>query len=182
MREVAEVELGARRHVHRHAAVLVDAFEIGEEVQLVPDDRTADVAPELDLLGRGLCEILLFRKIILRRHVCTGVEVEQHAAKRVGAGLRHRVDDAAGGGAELRVELAGQDLELLDRFDRGPCLGAAVAAVKVSCAGAVERVVDVLVPAVDADRIAPERFGRVNAVSRPRAQVVVKLLLITGGS
>ena len=122
----------------------------------------------------GLRQVLLGRKVVLRRHVLVGVEVEHHAAERVGARLRHRVDDAAGRGAELGVELAGQELELLHRFDRRARLRAAVAAVEgVVVAGAVERVVDVLrALAVDADRVGAERVGRdERRHARQRAQV-----------
>ena len=107
-------------------------------------------------------EILLGREIVLRRQVLVRIEVEQHAAECVGARLRDRVDDAAGRGAELGVELAGQELKLLHRFDRRSRLRAAVAAVeRVVVAGAVERVVDVLrALAVDADRVRAEGVGR----------------------
>jgi len=57
--EVAEVQFGTRRNVDRDAAVLVDALEVDEEMQLVMDDRTAEVAAKLGLLGRRLCQVLL---------------------------------------------------------------------------------------------------------------------------
>ena len=80
----------------------------------------------------------------------------------VGALLRHRVDDAAGGRAELGVELARQQLEFLDRFDRRARLRAAVAVVEVVVvAGAIQHVVRVLRRlAVDADRVGAERIDR----------------------
>ena len=79
----------------------------------------------------------------------------------VAARLRHSVDHSAGRPPELGVELIGDDLELLDRFDRGPRLhpGALPDDVVVVVAP-VDRVVVVSrVLAVDADRIAAERLG-----------------------
>ena len=80
----------------------------------------------------------------------------------VGARLRHRVDDAAGGQPVLGVELAAQQLELLHRFDRHARLRAAVAAVeRVVVVRPVHRVVDVAdVLAGDADRVGAERRRR----------------------
>src|SRR6185503_12296473 len=83
------------------------------------------------------------------------------AADLVGAGLGDGVDHGAGGAAELGVELIGDDLELLDGFDRRPRLrpGALPDDVVVVVAAVQHVVVVARILAVDADRVAAERFS-----------------------
>ena len=92
-----------------------------------------------------LRQILLLGEVVALGHRLVLIEEESRAVERVGALLRYRVDDAARARSELGVELAGEQLEFLDGFDRDAGLRAAVAVVeRVVVAGAVERVVRVL--------------------------------------
>ena len=76
-------------------------------------------------------------------------------------GLGDGVDDRAGGPAELGVELVGDHLEFLDRFDWRPRLRPRpLADDVVVVVAAVQHVVVVArVLAVDGDRVAAERLG-----------------------
>ena len=162
VRERRRRQLGTRDDVQRAAAVLVDALEVHEVVQLVLDDRSAEIAAPLNLPRLRLRQILLLGEVVALGHRLILIEEESRAVERVGALLRYRVDDAARARSELGVELAGEQLELLHRFHRYPRLRAAVPVVEaVVVAGAVERVIHVPhVLAVHRHRIRAERIGR----------------------
>src|SRR5207248_11158106 len=112
MGEIGEIQLGPGRNVDRAAAVLIDALEVDEELELVPDDRAADVAAPLNLARFGLRQILLLGEIIQHGEVLVLIEKEPGPVKGDRALLRDGIDDAARARAELGIELAGQELEL----------------------------------------------------------------------
>ena len=95
VREIGEIELRPRVDVHRPAAILVDAFEVDEEVKLVLDDGPSQVSAPLLLLRFRLREIPLLGEIIERRHRLVLIEEERGAVHAVGPLLRDRVHDAA---------------------------------------------------------------------------------------
>ena len=148
------VQIGPRRNLDRPALVDPDALDVGEEVGLVLDHRAADGAAVLALLGVGLFEVVLIHEEVLGAHRLVRVEHEPRAVERVGARLGHRVDDRAGGAAELGVVLPDEDLRLLHALDRHAHLAAVVLA----------QVVVVVPGAVDEERV----VARVHAVGRDR--------------
>jgi len=88
------------------------------------------VPPHCCWLVSGLARLFCFAKNSRPRQ--RGILEERSAAVEVvGALLRHRVDHRADGAAVLGVELAGDDLELLDRFDRRARLWLSIVPVKV---------------------------------------------------
>src|SRR5262249_59346831 len=111
-RRPGEAQLRPRLDVHRPRALLIDAFEVDEEMQLVLDDRSAEVAAPLLLHRLRLLEVLPRREVVERRHLLGLLVEERRAVELVRALLRHGVDDAAGALAELGVELAGGELPL----------------------------------------------------------------------
>ncbi len=105
-------------------------------------------------------------------------EPEHAAARAVGPGFRHRIDNAARRQAVFGVELARQQLKLLDRLHRHPRLGTAVAAVeRVVVVRPVHRVVDVAdVLAGDADRVSAKgRHRHRRHHARQHAEVAGKI-------
>ena len=137
------------------AFVESQALEAAEEVGLVADERPADRAAPLLLACVRLLEVLLFDKEVLGRQARVGVVAKRAAAEGVGALLGHGVDDAGRGGAVLGIELARHDLEFLNRFHRGACLGARAAPAQVVVvAPAVHQVLNAgSVLAVDGDAV-----------------------------
>ena len=110
--------------------------------------------PYSRLVGVGLVEIVLVHEEVLGAHRLVRVEQEPGAVEAVGARLGHRVDDGAGGAAELGVVLADQDLRFLHALDRHAHLAAVVLA----------QVVVVVPGAVDQERV----VARVHAIGRDR--------------
>ena len=150
-----EAPVGAGRIDDAPALVLVLVLEAGEKMHLVAHDRSAEGAAPLGLARVGLVQILLRDEEILVRHRRVGEVADRAAVPPVGALLGDRVDDAGGGGAVLGVELVGDDLELLNRFERRPRLRARAAAAQVVVvAPAVHQVHDAApVLAVDGDAV-----------------------------
>ena len=140
-----------------------DALDAAEVVRLVADDRSAERAAQLLLLAVALPRALpSCAKYSIAASFSSWKNTNALPWYWLVPGLRHRVDDAAGGEAVLGVELAGQQLEFLHRLDRHARLRAAVAAVeRVVVVRPVHRVVDVAhVLAGDADRVGAERRRR----------------------
>ena len=129
-------------------------------MRLLPHDGPAEGAAELLLLGVGLVEVGAFGEEVTLGQARVLEETESAAAEAVGALLGHGVDHRARRPAELRVELTGQHLELLDRLDRRPRLRArALPDHVVVVVRTVEHVVVVpRVLPVDADRVGAERL------------------------
>ena len=94
-------------------------FHAGEEVEPVPDDRSADHAADGLEAQVRLVLIVALGEEVLRVEARVLQVVENGAADTVRSALRDGVDHAALGTSELGVELGGEDLELLDRLDRG---------------------------------------------------------------
>jgi hypothetical protein len=130
-------------------------------MRLVLDDWAAHGAAHALILGVRLGRSVLLREVVLARQVGILKVLERAAVPDVGPRLGDRVDDRAGGPAELGVELVGDYLEFLDGFDRGPGLGARpLADDVVVVVAAVQHVVVVArILAVHRDRVAAERFG-----------------------
>ena len=89
------------------------------------------VPPHWVLRVSRLVQVLLLDEEILVRHRGVGEVADRAAVPAVGALLGDRVDDAGGGGAVLGVELVRDDLELLNRFERGARLRARAPAAQV---------------------------------------------------
>ncbi len=161
LRGRAPVEIRPARKHERRTAIDHDALETAEEVSAVLDDRTAEGAAELAPLRVRLAQLAGPGEIVLGGPIGVLSEAEGAAVKDVGAALGHRVDDRAGRAPELGVELVGDDLELLDRFERGPGLGPGpLSDDVVVVVAAVEHVVVVpRVGAVHRNRVRAERFG-----------------------
>ena len=114
--------VGDARDAARDARPLV----VGEEERLVLDDGSAEVGAELVLvvreLGEGLkaalgAEVLV--EVGVRVELLVAVVVVGRAVERVGARLRGHGDGRPRGAPVLRGVGARDDLELLDRVDRG---------------------------------------------------------------
>jgi hypothetical protein len=114
-------------------------------MRLVLHDRTTDDAAKVPFCHLGFGQVAFFDQEIPGRHRVAGGAREQHASELVGARLAHGVEDGAAGAAILRVVHAGQDLKLLDGFDRDAGLGSGAGAERiVSVVAAVDRYVVVL--------------------------------------
>ena len=123
-----------------------------EEERLVALDRPAERPAEL-----VLAEVLVLGAVgVLAEQGAVAAEVERGALVPVGAALRHHVDEAAHGAAELGRGAVGDDLELLHRLEADDVLRTLAAALfpeeRVVGVGAVDHhvVVDAAL-AVDAD-------------------------------
>ena len=129
---------------------------------LVLPDRASDRAAPVGLLRLRLGEIVLRDEEIPRRHGVVREAAEQRAVEDVAALLGDRIDNCAGGAAELGVVLVGEHLEFLHRLERRAHLAAARAAeIVVVVAGAVDREVAAPVAAAaDDQRLTGERGRR----------------------
>src|SRR5262245_40266380 len=160
LRDLRAVELRACGDINRVRPVDREAFEAAEEVQLIAHDRTANGAAPALVLRVRLGQPLLLRKEILGRQAAVLEEAERAAPHLIGAGLGHRVDDGPRRPTVLRIVLAGDDLEFLNRLNRRPRLRArALTNDVVVIVAAIEHVVVIAwILAIDADRIAAERL------------------------
>src|SRR5262245_41966805 len=86
-----EVQLGPRRNVDRPAAVLRNALEVSEEMELIFDNWPTDVAAKLNLPRVGFIEVLLRRKIVPLRHFLVLKKVEGRTVKLVSTLLGHSI-------------------------------------------------------------------------------------------
>ena len=147
-------------------------------------DRSANRAAELLALRVGLGKVALLREVILRRPVRVLSKSERTAVEDIGSRLGDRIDDRARGAAELRVELIGDDLELLDGLDGRPRLRpGALADDVVVVVAAVQHVLLLLRSPPLTEIESGEGFGadtRDDSGSSPMKPM--KLRLIDGGS
>ena len=154
------VQVRPRRDVDRAVVVDDHALEAQEEVCLVTNHRSAHGASRLHLSGLGFGQVVLLDEVALGRELGVLQVAEGAPAELVRALLCHRVDHRPGRAPELRVELVGEHLEFLDRFEGCARLRArALADYVIVVARAVERIVVVArVLPVDVDRVGTERL------------------------
>src|SRR4029078_7730432 len=95
-----------------------EAIEAVKEVRFVADDRSAQRAAPVLLLGARLRQAALVDEEVGRGDLVVREAGEQRSVKRVRALLGDRVDDRAGGSAELGVVLIREHLEFLNGFER----------------------------------------------------------------
>ena len=92
--------------------MLVEALEIAEEKQLVPDDAAAQRPTPLVLGDRRQRNTGGVRKKVIRVELVVLQVIEQASVEAVTAALADYTDDAAAGSAKLRGHGVGNDLEL----------------------------------------------------------------------
>ena len=119
-----EIQRRPRREHARPVGIVDLPFETDEEMRLVPDDRPADHAAVFPFRRRRLVEVVRSNEIVSRCQPVRRAVSEEDSLEFVGSGFRDRVDDRTARAAELRVVHAGDNLELLDRFQRSPDLRA----------------------------------------------------------
>src|SRR4029079_17598516 len=102
-----------------------EPLEAAEKVNLVLHDRAAHGAAPALVLRVRFRQTLFLREEVLRRQVPILEEGKPGAAELVGARLGNGVDYRTRGAAVLRVVLAGDDLEFLNRFNPCPRLSCA---------------------------------------------------------
>ena len=165
------IQLRPRGNLDGPAFVQLNPLDVGEEVQLVLDQRTAEREPELLFRRIRLVQVVLCLEEIFRAETLVREVLERAAVKLIGARLDDRVDDGPGGAAELGVELTGQDLELLRRLERHARLRAVVLAeVIVVVPGAIHQVAVVArVDAVGGQRVGTPR-GKISCRHHARQQ------------
>ena len=98
--------------------VLANPLDGAEEERAVADDRAADRPAELLAAVGDLVPIRFRREKVLRGHLVAAAKPERRAVQHVGARLGHHRQRRTAGAAVRRVELAGGELELLDRLGR----------------------------------------------------------------
>ena len=142
------------------------------------------VPPYCDLARFRFGEVVARDEEVLRRHRRVGEVPDGAPAPRVRPLLGDRVDDAGRGRAVLRIELVGDDLELLNGLEWGPRLRARAAAAQVVVvAPAIHQEHDAAAMlAVDGDAIgrgiaggvvdhAGQQRDQAGEVARPRRQL-----------
>ena len=141
------VRIGRRarrdREHHRVRKRIALAVVVGEEKELVLDDRAAQRGPELIEVVRSLRAAVDGVDVVLRVQLLVPIEIETVAVVFIGAGLRHDVDQGAARPPVLRQVAVAVDLELLHgilaELVRRPHAGAArrLAEKRVVVVGAV---------------------------------------------
>ena len=155
----APVQLWSGREHIGEACAHDISLEAGEEVKLVSNNRSADRAAPLVLVGVGLPFPRLLGEDRRRGHGRVRQVPERGSAKGVAPPLRDGVHDAACRPTEFDVELVGLDLEFFNRLQgRSRLRPRGGGRVVVCVVPAVEHKGDLVAAlTVDADRIGPLR-------------------------
>src|SRR5262249_49286833 len=174
-------QLRSRNHVDcRSAAANAGPFRAAEEVQLVFFDRAADGIAKLIARESAFLVALrvVFKAVGGQRR--DPVEVEDRAVKRISAGLRRHVDDAAGSAPVLGRKVAGDDAKFMHRIERDSLTYGGREGIVV--VGAVEQDIGARRPLSVKREVRATSHGRAAGVLGPVARYRNQVIWVAGQS